>query len=112
MLSPTDPKTSIDANQSIGVLKQYEKTSSGITGIADNGKFEVVVYSQSIIRIRFTKREEFDDLSYAVIATPDLGEYEIIESPVHTAEYLCIPEKAERVKQNGLFPLSCFLAPS
>jgi len=81
MLSPTDPKTSIDANQSIGVLKQYEKTSNGITGIADNGKFEVVVYSQSIIRIRLTKREEFDDHSYAVIATPDLGEYEIIESP-------------------------------
>lgn len=56
-------------NESLGNLKEFKKTGSGVRIIASNAILEASVYSASTVRIRIYK-EEAKDFSYAVTTSP------------------------------------------
>ena len=56
---------------SLGTLQDWKKENHGLSGATDNGKFRVLLYNDYIIRVSISREESFDDLSYAVVATPD-----------------------------------------
>jgi alpha-glucosidase len=58
-------------SHTLGKLLSYVAHPSGISGLAEGGYFKVVVYSEAVSRIHLTRRESFDDFSYATIAEPD-----------------------------------------
>ena len=57
-------------SNSLGTLQDWKKDIYGISGTTDNGKFRVLLYNDHIIRVSISREESFDDLSYAVVATP------------------------------------------
>jgi len=65
-------------NESLGSLKEFKKTDSGVRIEASNAVLEATVYSSSIIRIRISK-EESKDFSYAMIASPSTTKFDLKE---------------------------------
>ena len=57
-------------SQSLGILTKWSLDRFGINGETENGKFRVLVYNDHIVRITITREDRFEDLSYAVIASP------------------------------------------
>ncbi len=57
-------------NERSGKVLHWEKEPCGISGTAENAKFKVTFYSDSIVRIQLTREDFFEDFSYSVIATP------------------------------------------
>ncbi len=74
MLSSIETKTERAGFRSLGNLESLIPLDHGVEGITSYGKFKVIVYSASVIRIMITKFNEFDDFSYAVVGRPiDVG---------------------------------------
>ncbi len=67
-------------SQSLGNLKHWKKESFGISGETTHEKFQVQIYTESIIRISITRMHEFDDLSYSVIAKPEATDFSLTEN--------------------------------
>jgi alpha-glucosidase len=67
-------------SRSLGDLLQYRKIENGISGETTEGKFRVTLYNQGIARITATRHDSFEDFSYAVIATPQQTNFELLES--------------------------------
>ena len=57
-------------SQSLGILTKWSLDRFGIIGETENGKFRVLVYNDHIVRITITREDHFEDLSYAVVASP------------------------------------------
>ncbi len=57
-------------SQSLGKLVDFDQTPYGIAGNTDYGRFEVMAYSDHTFRIRITLEENFETLSYALVAEP------------------------------------------
>ena len=57
-------------NNSLGNLLELTSTGGCIKGETDNGRFNIYLYSQSVIRIHIYKGEKPDEHSYATIANP------------------------------------------
>lgn len=68
-------------NERSGKVLHWEKESCGISGTAENAKFKVTFYSDSIARIQLTREDFFEDFSYSVIATPVSLALQIADSP-------------------------------
>lgn len=73
------PSSHSTLNKSLGNLLTWTSHPSGLTGDTTWGKFRVLFYNESIVRISITQQEFFDDFSYAVIATPNEKKMAIIE---------------------------------
>lgn len=67
-------------HQDLGELMSYQSTNEGLQGRTDCGHFRVIVYSSVIIRIQISDSDIFDDLSYAVVATPSSVDFEVSEN--------------------------------
>ncbi|MCX6244030.1 MAG: DUF4968 domain-containing protein [Bacteroidetes bacterium] len=63
-----------------GNLKTLKKTDNGVAIEADHAKVRLIVYDQTIVRVRIVQQEFREDFSYAVIRTPGAGFREIRES--------------------------------
>jgi len=70
-------------SKSLGKFLSYQNIPSGIKGESTYGKFRVIVYSESIIRISITSDEQFEDFSYSVIANPNEDKFELTETESH-----------------------------
>lgn len=84
---------------SLGALQSFKKHSHGIEGQSASAKFKVTLYSDSIFRIAITRQEQFEELSYAVIATPGSVSFDLQETDheitLRTATTLLIIKRKE-----------------
>lgn len=62
--------SSHSVSKSLGDLITWNHCPSGIKGETTYGKFRVLFYNESIVKVTATQQAEFDDFSYAVVATP------------------------------------------
>jgi alpha-glucosidase len=67
-------------SHSVGPLRTWEQTSTGVQGITDKEKFSVKIYHPSIVRISITRADELEDFSYAVVASPIGDQFKVHES--------------------------------
>lgn len=68
-------------SKSLGHLVSWRRCTSGISGETTFGRFRVIVFNDSIVKISASLSETFDDFSYAVISSPDKGvDYEVQEN--------------------------------
>ncbi|HMG88471.1 MAG TPA: glycoside hydrolase family 31 protein [Chryseolinea sp.] len=70
-------------SQSLGILTKWTLERYGINGETENGRFRVLVYNDHIVRITITREDRFEDLSYAVIASPTSQSHTATEHSDH-----------------------------
>lgn len=70
-------------SQSLGILTKWSVERFGLSGETDNGKFRVLVYNDHIVRISITREDRFEELSYAVIASPTSQSHAVTEHNDH-----------------------------
>lgn len=70
-------------SESFGKLTKWTLERFGINGETESGKFRVLVYNDHIVRISVTREDRFEDLSYAVIASPTSQSHSATEHPDH-----------------------------
>ncbi|HEX6891426.1 MAG TPA: glycoside hydrolase family 31 protein, partial [Chryseolinea sp.] len=70
-------------SQSLGTLTKWTPERFGINGETENGKFRVLVYNDHIVRITITREDRFEDLSYAVVASPTSQSHSTTEHADH-----------------------------
>jgi alpha-glucosidase len=68
-------------SKSIGNLTAWSKVQAGLNAETTFGRFQVLTYGASIIRITATLTESFEDFSYSVVALPQPDLFEISENP-------------------------------
>lgn len=92
MLSQTEPQKAVALSQNarLGNLQQWEKCASGILGTTDHHRVKITIYTDHIFKIHITSNADFDETSYAVVATPTQVNWEIKD----TEESLWIKTKA------------------
>jgi len=77
-------ESSVNSNnnlsQSLGQLKSFKQTDLGLEGTTANGQFKVVVYDHGIIRIHISFSGQYDEASYAVVASPRPTDFNLLES--------------------------------
>ncbi len=66
-------------SQSLGSLVKWSAEQNGLIGETDLGKFKILFYNHDIARITITLKEEFEDFSYAVVASPQANNHTITE---------------------------------
>ncbi len=66
-------------SKSIGNLTTFTKTSDGLTGETTFGKFRVLLYNESVIRISVCQ-DQFEDFSYSVVGKPTSIAFDLTES--------------------------------
>jgi alpha-glucosidase len=54
--------------QNPGSIKEFRKIPNGIVAKSENANLRISFYSDHIVRITFSREQEFDDQSYAVVA--------------------------------------------
>ncbi|WP_268123329.1 TIM-barrel domain-containing protein [Roseivirga pacifica] len=57
-------------NESLGSLSSHQQTSNGFVGLANNVKFQFTAYTENIIRVQFSKDEQFDENPFSVTLKP------------------------------------------
>ncbi|MBT1703478.1 glycoside hydrolase family 31 protein [Chryseosolibacter indicus] len=67
-------------SQSLGSIRQWEKTQAGIQGKTTDEQFSVSFYNDAIARISITRSNEIEDFSYAVIQQPGSVNLNITDS--------------------------------
>jgi alpha-glucosidase len=85
-------------SKSLGNLISSTSTESGLTGETTCGKFQLTVYSDSIVRICATQGA-FETFSYAVISEPDK---KVAFSTIHADDHLIfeLPQYKIRISKN------------
>jgi alpha-glucosidase len=74
------PKTFYSSlSHSLGNLLNWKKESNGLSGETTSGRFRVLVYNSNTVRLQVTREDEFEDFSYAVVASPQVEEISIVE---------------------------------
>ncbi|MGB4776145.1 MAG: glycoside hydrolase family 31 protein [Daejeonella sp.] len=63
-------------SKQLGNFKSFQKTNTGVLIYADQGKVQLSVYDQDVIRVRVTSSEFAADTSFAVIQKPQ-GEFSV-----------------------------------
>ena len=61
-------------SQSLGNLTTWKQEQFGLSGETTNGKFRLQVYNDHTVRVQITRHDEFEDFSYAVIASPEVSQ--------------------------------------
>lgn len=78
-------KLTSSRSKSLGTLNEWAKVTHGIQGKTDFGNFRVLIYTDNMIRVSITREEDFEDFSYAVVATPHPVNFILTEHP-HSIE--------------------------
>lgn len=85
-------------SKSLGNLISFSQTTTGFAGETTWGRFQLLVYSEAIVRINATLGE-FEEFSYAVIASPDPGvAFSVHEYDDHLA--VVLPKFLIRINKN------------
>ena len=66
-------------HQDTGELLAYENTAHGVRGRTSRCYFQATVFTPNIIRVQISQNEFFDELSYAVVCTPEATDFEVSE---------------------------------
>lgn len=66
-------------SQHTGTLKSWQKNANGITGETSTARFQVIFYTEHIVRITFSQESFFESFSYSVVAEPDKLEIDVQE---------------------------------
>ncbi|MEJ0030392.1 MAG: hypothetical protein WDO15_08505 [Bacteroidota bacterium] len=66
-------------SQTIGNFVAYEKIEFGVEVKAEKGTLRVLVYSESIVKVSVSPNGEYDDFSYAVVASPSKSSFTVTE---------------------------------
>lgn len=77
MLSTFETTTERTGFQSLGNLESIDYIDSGIVGNTSFGKFRVLIFDKSVIRISITQYSDFDDFSYAIVGKPKTVDFHI-----------------------------------
>lgn len=67
-------------SKSLGNFLSFQNIPSGIIAETSFGKFKVVIYSPSIIRISATAGDPFENFSYSIVVTPEEVPHEVMET--------------------------------
>ena len=68
-------------SKSLGNLKSFTKSETGLIGITDNGHFKITVYSPAVIRISISPDNQFEDFSYSVVGKPEVSSIHLRDEP-------------------------------
>lgn len=68
-------------NEHSGRVLNWNKEPFGISGNAENARFLVTLYGDSIVRIQVSREDFFEDFSYSVIASPLQSVMQIADTP-------------------------------
>jgi alpha-glucosidase len=66
-------------NEHPGKVIHWQKEASGISGVAEKGRFLITLYGDSIFRMQLTREDFFEDFSYAVVASRPSVTWEVRE---------------------------------
>lgn len=66
-------------SNSLGNLLNWKQLDNGLTGETTNGRFRVLFYNDHTVRIQITRENEFEDFSYAVVASPQAKDISIVD---------------------------------
>src|SRR5579859_5496853 len=68
--------------QSVGPITSYQKTAHGIEGRSAHGSFAVSVYSEHIVRVQVSQKDQPDNFSYSLVNNdlPHFAEFSIKET--------------------------------
>src|SRR5688572_6887695 len=66
-------------SHSLGNLTHWKQESNGLSGETSYGKFRIQLYNDHTVRIQVTREEEFEDFSYAVVASPHAETMSILD---------------------------------
>lgn len=84
-------------SKSLGNLLGWTTESAGLTGETTFGKFRVLFFNESIVKISVTQSDSFDDFSYAVVAKPSKKKIEVIENEstliIHSESFITHVQK-------------------
>lgn len=61
----------------LGNIQDWRRVKTGIEGKTETAFFKLEVYTETIIRIQLTHQSVFDNFSYAVIASPEVIDFEV-----------------------------------
>ena len=67
-------------HQDPGEFLGYENTVGGVCGRTSHCYFQVTIFTPNIIRIQIANDDSFDELSYAVVSSPEPTNFEVRES--------------------------------
>ncbi len=70
-------------HQSPGCILSFSKEADGLIINAENACARVQVFGPTVIRVQISKDDQFDDLSYTVVAAPAQEGFEIQEEEQH-----------------------------
>jgi alpha-glucosidase len=68
-------------SHSLGNLTTSKQEQFGLSGDTTNGRFRVQVYNDNTVRVQITRHDGFEDFSYAVVASPQLPAFTILDQP-------------------------------
>jgi alpha-glucosidase len=68
-------------NKSLSDLTGFHQTTNGISGDTSFGKFQVMIYTPNMVRIRISKDGDYENFSYAVIQDPENCNFKILDEP-------------------------------
>ena len=66
---------------SLGNLTTWKENQFGLTGETTFGKFRIQIYNDNIVRLQLTRHDDFEDFSYAVVASPEPVQLTILDQP-------------------------------
>ena len=66
---------------SLGNLLNWKQESNGLSGETTYGKFRVLVYNNNTVRIQVTREDQFENFSYAVVASPQTENISFVDQP-------------------------------
>jgi alpha-glucosidase len=68
-------------SRSIGAVKSWSLTQTGLVGNTDHANFRISVYKEGIIRVQATKHEQFEPNPYSVVVHPETVDFTVAEHP-------------------------------
>jgi alpha-glucosidase len=84
-------------SNSLGDLLNWKQLDKGLTGETTNGRFRVLFYNDHTVRIQITREIEFEDFSYAVVASPQAKAISVLDQAdniiVKTAAFVLVITK-------------------
>lgn len=66
--------------QNLGTLLSWNREPHGLTAKTEHGRFRLLLYHESIVRVSLTRDTGYDDFSYAVIASSQPVPFQVTES--------------------------------
>ena len=67
---PQNATSESNISQHCGAIIDYSRRPFGLSGTTENANFKILILQEGMIKVHLSKKEEFDEHSYAIIAKP------------------------------------------